>query len=330
MARLSVILCNYNHAKFVGRAIDAIISQSRQPDQFVIIDDGSTDNSVEVIRACVKDVPYVEFVALPDNTKVFGALSQAMGIADGDYLYAAASDDYILPGFFEKAMAMAEQYPTAGAVCGMITYLDEGSGRTFSNGVRKWQAPLYADPGCFLREWLEAEHPFHALSGGTIYRREALLEVGGFRTELLFYCDFFAFRAIGLKHGVCYFPDAAQVMRMSHDTFSFRQMEDLKTNLALVARMAGLMRSSQFRKVFPPDHVERWSRDLRCLWVDRRIALLGAKYHEAGKDALNIAELGSVWALGVSLFLMKAIGVFRKLLLFWLRLIASGYKGIVG
>jgi glycosyltransferase involved in cell wall biosynthesis len=50
MARLSVITCNFNYEIYVSRAIRAILCQSRLPDEYVIVDDGSTDDSVSVIR----------------------------------------------------------------------------------------------------------------------------------------------------------------------------------------------------------------------------------------------------------------------------------------
>jgi glycosyltransferase involved in cell wall biosynthesis len=50
MVRLSVVLTNNNKAAFVGRVIESIVNQSRQPDELIIQDDASTDNSIDVIN----------------------------------------------------------------------------------------------------------------------------------------------------------------------------------------------------------------------------------------------------------------------------------------
>jgi glycosyltransferase involved in cell wall biosynthesis len=51
---LSVIMVNYNHGKFIGEALDAILSQSYRPMEIIVIDDASTDNSLEIIQQFVR------------------------------------------------------------------------------------------------------------------------------------------------------------------------------------------------------------------------------------------------------------------------------------
>ena len=51
---LSVGMPNYNHGHLIGRALDAIVAQSRPPDELIIVDDASTDRSLEVIESYAK------------------------------------------------------------------------------------------------------------------------------------------------------------------------------------------------------------------------------------------------------------------------------------
>src|SRR5580704_16204019 len=101
---LSVILPNYNHARYLPRAIGAIAGQSRKPDEFIIIDDGSTDDSREVIAACQRDFPGLSVLFNPQNLGAIPTLQRGLEIARGKYIYFAAADDNILPGFFETAL----------------------------------------------------------------------------------------------------------------------------------------------------------------------------------------------------------------------------------
>ena len=52
---LSVVLPNYNHAKLIGRALAALLAQKRAADEIIVIDDGSTDDSVAVIERIAAD-----------------------------------------------------------------------------------------------------------------------------------------------------------------------------------------------------------------------------------------------------------------------------------
>lgn len=86
MVTLSAFLTNYNDADVVGRALDAITSQSRLPDEFIIQDDGSTDNSIEVIMPYVKKYPFIKFVKNEKNLGPIPAMQKVSSLATGDYI----------------------------------------------------------------------------------------------------------------------------------------------------------------------------------------------------------------------------------------------------
>jgi len=87
MSSLSVTLANYNHAQYVAQAIEAIVTQSRPPDEFIIIDDASTDNSFEIISSYASRYPYIR---LERNERNLGAVATGRHLANmakGDYVY---------------------------------------------------------------------------------------------------------------------------------------------------------------------------------------------------------------------------------------------------
>src|SRR5207248_3695721 len=90
----------------------------------------------------------------------------------------------------------------------------------------------------------------------TVYRREALQAVGGYRTELGHWMDTFVARAIGLRHGVCYVPRPFMEWRYSERGFCGSSRWD--ELLRVVRRAAALMRSPPFCHWFPAAHVDRW------------------------------------------------------------------------
>lgn len=267
---LSVVLPNYNHARYLPEAIEGIVTQSRAPDEFLILDDASTDNSLSIIEAYAERYPLIRVIRHQRNRGVLEANRRLFEEARGDYLFATAADDIRLPGFFEAAMDMAGRYPQAGLIFGQVGIILEDERQTGLIDVRRWQKPLYADPQQFLHEYLETELASHSPCSGTIYRADAFKEVGCYRPELGHWCDTFAFRAIGLKCGVCHIPREVVRFRKSVGSFSHAAIAQPQKQLDVIARAADLMLSPEFRAFFPGDHVRHWRRAYRrlVLWND--------------------------------------------------------------
>jgi glycosyltransferase involved in cell wall biosynthesis len=272
---LSVVMPNYNHARYLADAITGIAAQSRPPDEFLILDDGSADNSLEVVAPYLERFPFLRLIRHERNRGVIAAHERLFAEARGDLLFAAAADDIRLPGFFARAVQMAEQFPQAGLVCGAVGMIDEAGRRLGRIDVRRWREPLYADPQRFLREYLMVELPAHSLCSGTIYRREALQEAGGYRPDLGSWSDTFAFRAIGLKYGVCYLADEVVQFRKLAGSFSQQSVAQPKKLLDIMARAEYWMRSAEFHDRFPENYVRHWRR--ACRWQVLWDYVLGAE-----------------------------------------------------
>ena len=262
-ATLSVLIPNYNHGHLVGRAIEAIAAQSRLPDECLILDDASSDNSLEIIENYAARFPFVRLLRNTKNSGVVKSLQRLHHEATGDYLYGGAADDYVLPGFFESAMEMVEGYRQPGIVFGKVVLVDERGQEIKTIGVPGWSEPVHLTSERYLREFFDVKHP--AIGGGstTVYKRSALLDAGGFRPELLSFADTFAARAIGMKHGVCYIPAPCAAIDRPGDTFSGQTASNPQLGLDIVARAAWMMRSEEFQDLFPEASVRSWERRYR-------------------------------------------------------------------
>src|ERR1035437_7163379 len=94
---LSVVIPNYNHAHFLVQTVKEIISQSFSPDEIIIIDDGSTDNSVKVIKQIIIDNPFINIIFLQNdqNYGVIYTVNRGLRKATSQYIYFAAADDTV-------------------------------------------------------------------------------------------------------------------------------------------------------------------------------------------------------------------------------------------
>lgn len=103
---VSVIITCYNYAEFVEEAIRSVLDQTYKNIEFVIIDDGSTDKSLEVINK-YKDSAKV--ISRPNKGIVY-TRNEALGLATGKYLCFLDADDYFSPDYVEKSVRIAEEY----------------------------------------------------------------------------------------------------------------------------------------------------------------------------------------------------------------------------
>ncbi len=267
---LSAVMPNYNHARYLAEAIEGIAGQSRPPDEFLILDDGSTDDSLAVIEPYLAKYPFIRLIRHSRNQGLLAAFARLFEEATCEYIFLAAADDIRRPGFFEQALDLAEQHPHAGLIFGQMGFIDEQGRRTGGIGVGRWQTPLYASPAQFLNDYLRVELASHSPICSTIFRADAFHEMGCYHPQLGSWTDYFAFRAIGLKYGVCYAPREFSRFRKSVGSFSHQRSAEPRKVLAIIAHAQKLMRTPPYADYFPPDYVRQWGRSYRrlVLWND--------------------------------------------------------------
>jgi len=100
-APVSVIIPAYNISKYITYTIDSLIGQSVKPYEIIIIDDGSTDNTSDIIIDTYKNNKLIKIFYQP-NRGAGEAKNYGISLAKADYIYCCDSDDVVLPGLFEE------------------------------------------------------------------------------------------------------------------------------------------------------------------------------------------------------------------------------------
>jgi len=95
---ISVVICNYNYDKHIGEAIESVLSQEYRRYELIIVDDGSTDNSREIIRKYETRYPRQIAVIYQENKGQAAGFNTAFKASKGDVLCFLDSDDMWLPG----------------------------------------------------------------------------------------------------------------------------------------------------------------------------------------------------------------------------------------
>jgi glycosyltransferase involved in cell wall biosynthesis len=225
---LSVVLPNYNHAKFIGRALAALLGQERAADEIIVIDDGSTDDSVAVIERIAASAPTIHLLRNPGNVGVIPTLQRGLEAARGKYVYFAASDDWIFPGFFALALRRLEAAPDIGLFCGEAMLIDGASNRPFAvrPAVRpRLRAGRIEAAGA---EQLLRSTDNWILTGSAIFRRDCVTWAGGFDARLGSFADGFIARKVALKFGFLFEPEIVASWVVFPDSVSRKTALDLQ------------------------------------------------------------------------------------------------------
>ncbi|MFH0892342.1 MAG: glycosyltransferase family 2 protein [Candidatus Falkowbacteria bacterium] len=115
MPKVTVLMPVYNAAKYLNEAIDSILGQTFKDFELLIIDDGSTDLSREIIES-YKD-KRIRLVINETNLRLIATLNKGISLAQGEYIARMDADDISLPKRLEKQVAFMDKNPKIG-VCG--------------------------------------------------------------------------------------------------------------------------------------------------------------------------------------------------------------------
>lgn len=254
-AKLSVCLTTYNRAKLLEDTLQSLRDQTRQPDELIISDDCSPDETPEVVERWRGEFPLLRYHRNAQNLYMPGNLNTVISMASGEYVANLHDGDRFAVDLLEKWEDALDRYPSAGFVFnGWI------ASRLFLPDVK----PL--TPG---REFYE-KHMLHHLSsivwGTVMARRRAYETLLPFDARYGFVSDVDMWIRMCLQWDVAYVREPLIILDNSptkERQFSWRKMET--------------MRAMQLENIhrFFSDRPARWRYELlrHRLWVQRMYGL---------------------------------------------------------
>jgi len=215
---LSTIIPNYNHAKYLPECLESILSQSYKPDEILIIDDGSTDNSVQVIQEFQKRVPEIVLVRNEKNIGVHRTFNKALRLVKNTLIAPFAADDFIFPGFFEKAMALfVKNEDLAIVFADNVNFYDKKPYQFITNKVHICSEPKIFQPQEFINTLRKTN--FYIASCACIYNKDIVLKYGGYNEQLLSLTDYYLNAQIAFRHPIGYIPEPMAAYRLVSNSY---------------------------------------------------------------------------------------------------------------
>lgn len=140
---LTIVIANYNYGRFLDEAIQSVLSQSCLDFELIVVDGGSTDNSVEVIKRYQNQIAW--WCSEPDKGQS-DAFNKGFSHATGRFLTWLNADDVMLPGTIAKLKVASERYPEQEWFVGGCFWLDPEM-RIFRCGRARHMSRIRAEHG---------------------------------------------------------------------------------------------------------------------------------------------------------------------------------------
>jgi glycosyltransferase involved in cell wall biosynthesis len=204
--KITIVTPSYNQGRFVEETIRSVLLQAYPNLEYLIIDGGSTDNSLEIIR---KYHRWLNWVSESDRGQAH-AIDKGLRSAKGEIVSWLNSDDVYLPGAIEKAIDYLLKNPNVGMVYGDAYYIDE-EGQV----IGRYPTEPF-DPSNFIDRC--------GICQPAVFIRRSVIEDVGYLDESLNFCiDYDLWIRISKKYALGYLPEYLAMSRLHKDCKTMNQ-----------------------------------------------------------------------------------------------------------
>jgi glycosyltransferase involved in cell wall biosynthesis len=250
--KVSIITVVYNNVETISTAIESVLSQTYFDKEYIIIDGGSTDGTMEKVASYGNDIDVI--VSEPDKG-IYDAMNKGLSLATGDIIAVLNSDDFYSTEYVIERVVSEFILNKSDCVFGDLHYVDAGD---VSKVFRYWISGAYK-PGSFLFGWMPP-HP-------TFFVKKSMYDqFGKFNTKLKSAADYeLMLRLVHVnKIKINYIPEVLVKMRIggvSNSSFKNRLRSNLEDRKAwemngikpyfFTLYLKPLRKVSQFMKAMP-------------------------------------------------------------------------------
>lgn len=205
MPKVSVLIPSYNHARYLSQAIESVFSQTYTDYEIIVVDDGSTDGSAEILSTYSGRLRWYT----QQNRGTYPTLNRLITESSGEYLAILNSDDLWLPTKLEKQVSLLETNAQVGLVHTYGYFID-------SEGNRLQKNPLgYPWPRVPTGNIVEELVRYNRIvPSSAIVRRECFEKLGMFREDLYGLGDWEMWLRIALYYDIGFVDEPLTLYRV--------------------------------------------------------------------------------------------------------------------
>lgn len=231
-SEVTVLMPVYNGEKYLRQAIDSILEQTFLDFEFLILNDGSTDRTMEIVESY--NDSRIRMVHNEKNMKLIFTLNKGINLARGKYIARMDCDDISLPERLTKQVAFMDEHPEVGILGGSIYIID-------GNGKRKYkvQYPTKHHVFCWgLCFYCPVAHPT------VMMRKEVIVSVGGYNNDMVHAEDYDLWYRLNRRTNFANLKDVLLYLRkhencVSETYSSIHSENSTKVNQKIVSGVLG-------------------------------------------------------------------------------------------
>ena len=229
MPKVSVIIPNYNHARFLRRRFESVLGQTYQDFEIIYLDDASSDKSNEIAAPFLEGERIRAVYNSLNSGNPFHQWNQGVRTARGEYLWIAESDDFADERFLEKLVPLLDEHPSIGlAYCQswLVDANDQICGSMREGYLKdvpdpRWETPFINRGIEECRRWLVIKNTIPNASA-VLLRRTVYDNAGGADESMRLCGDWSSWVKFLLHSDVAFIPEHLNYFRTHSGTVRHR------------------------------------------------------------------------------------------------------------
>lgn len=209
MSKVSVIIPTYNRARFIKEALDSAIKQTYKDIEIIVVDDGSIDDTKDILSQYIKKYPDRVMYFYQKNKGVSYARNLGIRKARGEYIAFLDSDDIWLQNKLEEQIREIKKNIEYGLVCSYVEMIDESGAEIFKILPGSYGSNI---KDVFLNDII--------ITPTVLTKKSCLLEVGGFNEQLIVGEDYDLWLRIVTKYKFFMIPEILARVRRHKNRLS--------------------------------------------------------------------------------------------------------------
>lgn len=202
---VSIVVTSYNYAQYIRETLDSLIAQTYKNIEIIVVDDGSRDNSVEIIKEYQLRYGFIHLVTHPGgkNLGLKASMMAAIQAAKGEYIAFCESDDYLANDNIKKKVDVINTYENVSIISNDIKVFGEGAGvevrKNYLDVVRKYVVEGGFDVDTSFSQFFNCVPTFSC-----VMIKKSVLQALNFNTPIPGWLDFWLYRQIFASHKLFY------------------------------------------------------------------------------------------------------------------------------
>jgi len=248
---IAVIVPNRNDSRYLPRCIRSILEQKDPPEELIVVDDQSTDDSVAVIRSLITGQKRAQLIQNPVNLGTLGAMDEGLKSSRSEYVLFLSANDFLLPGIFVRARSCLARHPGAGLWSAMGWLVDEED-----RLIRLHPSPVVSLRDAYIPPEQCGRLAYRlgnwTVGATLVYRRDTLEAVGGFDPAYMGLTDLVTTLIVANRRGALYSPVPFGVARLHSGSYLSKTLteENIAAILGRLQERGAPLAPRLFTRVF--------------------------------------------------------------------------------